>query len=388
MPGFRFVPLVLLLLSGCILNLHNPGDPLGGDYFRAQLLAMLLRGNAPVARRISKFAYVANTTTNTISIYTIDQSTFRAVSAGTKTPVDAGGVGGVAADPLGSYLYASHTSTGTTVEAFSVDRATGDLTRISSFSTGVGTNPAVMAFHPSGNFLYAALSGASAVGQMSVDRSTGNLSAIAANIAAGTTPNGLAADPLGRFLYATNTGSATVSAYTINSSTGALTAVGGPVATSTTSPIGIVIDPLGRFAFVCENSGTPRVEVFTINQSTGALTSATTIGTAGGSFFCAVNPVVPMVYVTNNGGSTLSMFTFNASGPSLAAASTATVAASTGPFTMAVDPDGRFLYSTNNGGVSMSMYTIDSSGILSPMSPASVATETSPNNVVIYSVTE
>lgn len=387
MSTLRLLPLLFGALSSCILNLHNPADPLGGDFMRAQLLMYLLR---PVVapHRVSKFAYVANTTSNTISMFAIDQSTFRAVALSTKTPVDSGGVGGVALDPLGSYLFASHTNGGTTIEVFGVNSTTGDLTRLSSFSTGVGTNPAVMAVHPSGNYLYAALSGTGTVGQMSVDRGTGSLNAIAANIASGATTNGIAVDPLGRFVYATNTGAASVSMYSVNASTGALTSIGANIGTNTTSPIGIAIDPQGRFAFVCENSGTPKLEVFSINQSTGALTSVSVIGVVGGSFFSAVNPQVPMVYVTVNGASSISMFTFDPSGPSIAAASTPSIAASTGPFTMAVDPSARFLYATNNGGASMSMYTIDSAGILTATSPPTTGTGSGPNNVVIYSVVE
>ena len=94
------------------------------------------------------------------------------------------------------------------------------------------------------------------------------------------------------------------------------------------------------------------------------------------------------VYVANarSGGSTVSQFAIGAGGL-LSPLSPATVAADSEPLAVAVTPDGRSVYVTNAGRNTVSQYTVDpSTGALSPKVPATVATgpsQTGPAGVAV-----
>jgi len=86
-------------------------------------------------------------------------------------------------------------------------------------------------------------------------------------------------DPLGRFAYVANLVSnasslSTISMYTIDSTTGALTTTTPATVPTGWFPQEIAIDPLGRFVYTA-NTDDATVSMFTINQSTGVLTPTT-----------------------------------------------------------------------------------------------------------------
>jgi len=139
---------------------------------------------------------------------------------------------------------------------------------------------------------------------------TGALTSVG-TAATGTSPLGVAVDPTGRFVFVTNFSGATVQAYTVNQSTGALTAVGSAIAAGT-NPYGIAVDPTGRFVFVA-NQSDATVQAYTVNQSTGALTFVGVVATAAGSFprGVAVDPTGRFVFVGNGGGNTVQAYRIN-----------------------------------------------------------------------------
>jgi len=122
---------------------------------------------------VSKFAYTANSVTNNISVYTINQTT-------------------------------------------------GALTYVTSVAAG--SHPVSVTVNPSGNFVYAANEYSNTISVYTIDQSSGALTA-GTTVAAGSEPVSVTVDPSGTFVYAANYGDGTIWVYTINQTTGALTHV-------------------------------------------------------------------------------------------------------------------------------------------------------------------
>ena len=110
---------------------------------------------------------------------------FVVASNGSLTAVQAplptvGGVSGLAIDPTGKFLFAS---AGDTIFTLSIDQTTGALTVGTSVSLGGGTAPHGLTVDGGGH-LYAAMTGSGAVGQFSINSSTGALTPIGTGFAA------------------------------------------------------------------------------------------------------------------------------------------------------------------------------------------------------------
>jgi len=171
---------VLAMLAAC-----GGGGGGGGD-----------SATAPPPNNVPRFAYVANFSDNTVSIYTVNAATGQLrhngyVAAGTNPS-------SVTVDPSGKFAYVTNSFNGTggnSVPAYSINATTGALTRIDADGTLAGIQ----------------------------------------NFPAGSGPRAVSVDPAGKFAYVANNGGG-VSAYTINATTGALTAVAGSPFTAGTIP--------------------------------------------------------------------------------------------------------------------------------------------------------
>jgi 6-phosphogluconolactonase len=142
---------------------------------------------------------------------------------------------GLVTDPTGKFLYAS-LLVDSSIAAFTVDSATGALTSVagSPFSTGAGFGPAgyvwSITMHPSGKFLYALSTSGSntVVSAFTIDLSSGVLAPIEGSpFAASSVPlsGGLVVDPSGKFLYVAGGSVGEVVPMSIDGTTGALTAL-------------------------------------------------------------------------------------------------------------------------------------------------------------------
>ena len=345
---------------------------------------------------VPKYAYVTNSTANTVSAYTINAAS--GVLAASTTPTTAAGNGpySVSVDPTGRFAYVANQSSNN-ISAYSISTGstgTGALTPIDAngavagtqATIAAGTYPLSVTIHPSGKFAYVANQTTADVSVYSINTTTGALSAIDANgavagiqatIAAGTLPYAVTIDPLGRFAYVANYDSNNVSAYTINQTSGALTFVANY--TAGTGPSSVAIDPHGKFVLVTNNISND-VSAYAINQISGVLTSvgaAVPAGVAPRSV--AIDPNTGVyAYVANAGDGTVSAYTIGASG---ALTHVADYSAGTTPISVNVDPSGQFVYVANFGSNNVSTYTIGSGGTLTPgtttptgASPTSVTT--------------
>lgn len=206
-------------------------------------------------------------------------------------------------------------------------------------------------------------------------------------------------DPLGRFAYVANlvsnsTSQSTISMFTINSSTGVLTATNPATVPTGFYPQGIAIDPKGRFVYTA-NSDDNTVSMFTINQTTGVLTaegaistqSDPTRGTNSSPDSVTVDPTGNFLYAVNQDQGTVSMFTINQTTGLLTPTTPAWVDTGSDPFAIAVSPNGKFAYVANNSSgptQGVWQYTITpGTGVLTPNTPASLGAGNGPTAVVV-----
>ena len=99
----------------------------------------------------------------------------------------------------------------------------------------------------------------------------------------------------------TNYGSNNISAYTINASSGALTPVTGSPFKTSVEPIGVAVDPKGKFAYVACYA-VSHVYAYAINPSSGALTrvKGSPFKTTLYPVFNTVDPTGRYAYVTTD----------------------------------------------------------------------------------------
>jgi 6-phosphogluconolactonase len=141
-----------------------------------------LAGSLPQSVRVDpsgRYAYVANSNSNSISAYLVNSST------GALTPIagspfaSGGGPAGLAVDLSGRFLYVTNGNTyANSVSAFSINNGTGVLTPISGAPFGGANGPSGASVHPSGKFLYVANNGAGSVSAYTIDSTSGFLTPI------------------------------------------------------------------------------------------------------------------------------------------------------------------------------------------------------------------
>jgi 6-phosphogluconolactonase len=207
-----------------------------------------------------------------------------------------------------------------------------------------------------------------AVSMFKVDSCTGQFTpSTPASVSTGYAPpqaeaEQMVVDPLGRFAYVANLVSnasdlSTISMYTINPTTGALIPATPATVSTGWFPQGIAIDPLGRFVYTA-NTDDSSVSMFTINQTTGVLTATTPASVStmipgellSQPGFLTVDPTGKFLYVTasDSDGATVSMFAINQTTGVLTPTSPATVLTGGIPFQVVIAPSGKFAYVVNN----------------------------------------
>jgi len=390
-----------------------------------------------------KFVYVANKTDNTVSGFQLDtasgalsQIDMDGVTSGIQPAMTGGSPSAAVVDPSGKFLYVAN-STDNSISGYTIDTTSGALTSMGSATPLgiVGASPKVLATDPLGKFLYVANNGTDNVSAFTINATTGALTAVAGSpFAAGTAPADIAIDNAGKYLYAANQGSDNVSAFTINATTGALTAVAGsPFSAGTGSaPVAVSANPAGTFAYVANQNGN-NIAIFPIDTTSGALGSATFKATeagqsaarvdfSGGYLYVAnstdqvvrtyrissysgglslmsaartrTQPVALTMtqgasaliirpkfgYVANSGDDSVGTYSVSSSTGALTSGSPALVLQ---PFAVAADPYGRFVYVTSDGNPgSVSAFSINTNGSLTSIGTG-VPTENNPRAAVV-----
>lgn len=263
----------------------------------------------PILTPNGKFMYVPNRISHNISAYVVNTTT-GALSSISGSPYNTGGSPLLTMDETGNYLYAA--TSNNNVQEYKINQSTGALSSIGTISTG--DYPFSMAIDPDNKFLYVVNYYGNNMNAYTINQSTGVLSAIA-TYPAGANPSFVTVAPNGQFLYTLGNGNS-VAGYTINTTTGGLT----PIANfySGDLAVNLEITPDNRFMYVLNNNGYD-VTAFTINQSTGALTTIGTYATGYAPQNLLIDTVNGFLYVANASSNSVSAYAINSTTGALTA---------------------------------------------------------------------
>ncbi|PJZ44914.1 lactonase family protein [Leptospira brenneri] len=273
-------------------------------------------GGGPESMAVSPsqlYLTVANRSSNDISQFAINQNNGNLTILQT---IESGGVSPLAITyhPYKDIFYIRHPQNITT---FLVDKVTGNLTLISTIPASTGASS--IAIDPFGNYLYVPNYSGKMIDSYRVDPSTGIPDPnVVQSISTGLQPRSLEVLSNGKYLYLVNESDNNISAYKLDSSTGFLNSIG-----PATSPMGLIsrsvaTDPTGRFLYMT-NQGSDFVSIYGIDPVTGSLVPGVTssIGTGDGPTGIATDSSGKFLYVTNFYSNTVDMFRINQTDGSL-----------------------------------------------------------------------
>jgi 6-phosphogluconolactonase (cycloisomerase 2 family) len=327
----------------------------------------------PSGGAADKFAYVVNQlcpSSGCVDIYTIDSTT----GALTLNGSEPAGIGSevLAADPMGKFLYVANSSD---ISMFTIDASSGKLTPTIP-PTVPGGFPEWIGVHPSGKFAYLANDDDTAIDVFAIDSTTGVLtksSSATACINSLRIPGvSVGLDPSGKFAYVPRVCSFDdILTFSIDQSTGALTTAPYSPASGSPTPVGLVVHPSGKFAYLVSSSP-DIVTVYSVNSTNGELTSKSTANTGSMPSAMAIDPAGKFAYVTNQGGNTVSEYSVDQTTGALTPIGGASGV--NAPIAMTIEHSGKFLYVVNGPdgcslaglGSSVQQFTIGTTGLLTP----------------------
>lgn len=177
---------------------------------------------------------------------------------------------GLAVDPIGQYLYfvdmEINTGQPTSINGYSIDPNTGDLTPINGMPILVSnTTSSVAIVHPSANFAYVSHGGGETIDVYAIDRATGALTFVpGSTITTAINPSSLVFSPDGTYAYMNawitkpgDISSGAITTFRVDDTTGKLTVVGTTAAG--TIPRTLTVDPSGQFLYSSDNDNYLRV---------------------------------------------------------------------------------------------------------------------------------
>ena len=327
---------------------------------------------------LPRFAYVANSTETTVSMYTVNASSGQLQHNGYvvsgNEPIS------VVVHPSNKFAYVINFTDGNIV-AYAIGND-GRLTQIGS-PLATGSLPFHMAITPSGSFIYVANLGDETVSAYAVNLSSGALTEVGGSpfaTGAATGPTAIAVAPSGNFAYVANPHDNSISAFTINSGSGTLTAVkGSPFSTGEVDSF--AMDPLGEFLIVVDTTG-KMVSTFGLNSSTGALSSLSSTASDSPNR-AAVDNSGRFLYVSNENSQEITAYSINRNTGALtqiAGSPFATLGES--PLALTIDPANRFLYVEDLGSAEVDVFSINAaSGALTFLKP--VTTRNGPFSIAL-----
>ncbi|MCA9780072.1 MAG: beta-propeller fold lactonase family protein, partial [Candidatus Eremiobacteraeota bacterium] len=223
---------------------------------------------SPVIHPDGNFLFVGGRTD--VKTYSIDKTT-GALSFSSSMEPDTGSlIEGIALSSDGSRLFIADDTFPATpqVRSASVNASTGALTLVDSLA--VSNTPRRPAVHPSLGVIYSAITAASEVAVINVS-AAGNLTDSGNPLATSAEPGLSAVSPDGKFFYYVRGtfGSSTVNSASINQASGLLTAVDSETLSSEGSDV--IVRPDGEYIYVTDQGG-GLLQIYSVNQTTGALT--------------------------------------------------------------------------------------------------------------------
>jgi 6-phosphogluconolactonase len=282
------------------------------------------------------------------------------------------------------FLYATIPASNELV-AFRMDPNSGALLQLVGSPITAGQAVQSLVLHPSNKFLYAANSGATPNGTVSLFliSSGGALTEKTPRVNVGTAPTLLAIDPSGTFLYVANSGSFDISVFSIDSSTGALSPVsqtGGATAGIGMSALNMQLSPSGNTLWVTGQVGTTgTIQEFPVSNGViGAPVPGSPFLTGNGPYGLAIDSGGTHLYTANKIDNSISAFSINSAG-GLTLIST-TGETFTGPVALFIDKSGKYMYVANQqSSGNLAAYSIGSDGGLTLLTNSPFATGPQPS---------
>ncbi len=229
-------------------------------------------------------------------------------------------------DPGGKYLYVAN-STSNNISVFTIDSSTGGLSQVTGSPFPIGASPLNMTISPTGTFLYVttpSFNQSSSFGSiLGFSVNAGALLPIVQISSDGQDPSGIAIDPKGAYLYVTNKVSNSISIFSISSTGGLKEVPGSALADVNQGPVAVLVDPSGKYLYVA-NQGSGNVATYTIDATTGFPTviADSPFASEVNPSFLALDPSGKYLYVANqqsspgieafgnSGGSLNAIFTY------------------------------------------------------------------------------
>jgi 6-phosphogluconolactonase (cycloisomerase 2 family) len=218
--------------------------------------------------------YIGNNAEGTISSYVIDQDSGFLTELLPRIAI-IGSPSSVVIHPNAKFVYVTNTgnpnlnASGPSVSIYSINPATGALTRVNSVPLPGGSGPTGAAIDPAGKFLVLA-NGSGSVAVFGIDAS-GALSPVSGSpFAAPQGPTKVVVHPNGKFAYVSAGGAGQIAAFSI-SANGALTTIAGSPFTARNNLVWMAMDKAGKFLFAAERQDNA-VLVYSVDATTGALT--------------------------------------------------------------------------------------------------------------------
>lgn len=252
-------------------------------------------------------------------------------------------------------------------------QSNGTLVPLGTPNFPVGSNPAALAPHTSGDFLYIADFSGNDVTLLDINASNGNLSVPVSNSIVSTVsppnifttdkgPVSLAMSPTTPFLYVVDQTAGNVTAYTVDPGSGTLGVIkGSPFPIQPVShPSAVAISPQGDFIYVA-NGTEGTIAVFNIGAN-GVLAQAglpTSVGAGATPTSIAIEHSGRFLYVTDSAHNAVAGFAIQTGG-GLTPINGSPFAAGVAPLGLGIDPQGSLLFAANSGSNNVSAYAIDS----------------------------
>jgi len=327
------------------------------------------QGSAAVAYT-PKFAYSTNSGSNSISEWSINDTTGALTTVAGSAIADKNGPQLIAAAPSGAFVYSGNSNS--SISEYRVNATTGVLSLVSgSPIKGFGSVSALLV-DPTSSFLFVLDSGNQAVDMYTITAKTGALTFLSS---LSTIPHAqtLTLDPTGNIAIVT--GSSAVQTY--------LLVKGGLkvwASATTTNPLSAVAaDQSSQYILVTESSSKSLLSFSLIPSGDSiTLTQVSSASTGNNPTAILAEPSGKYVYVANSGDGTISAYSLNNSTGALKQVGSA-VKAAAGTDSLATSNDGKYLYATGKSAGLVSIFKINSTGTLT--ADGSATTGTSPTSI-------
>ncbi len=338
-----------------------------------------------------QFAFVANGGSDDLSGYFIDLNGALSplgpatnVGATPKSPTF---------DPLNRYLFVPNSGSDN-LSVFTFNASSGALTEVVGFPGSpfpTGDNPQSASIDLQGRFVWVNNLTAGTVSMFFINAGGVLTTAAGSPLVTGLSPQRTVFRQFGLKLFAfvANAGSGTVSVYDVNQTTGGVISpsLGSPFPTGA-SPSEVTIDPSGQFALVA-NTGSNNISVYAINSITGVLTVVQNPGLPATNFFSAgtapqqvtIHPSGNFAYVANATSGDVSAYTINQTTGVLAQiAGSPFPTGGTNPKRVTIDSAGKFAFVSNQNSDTIAVFSIDqTSGVLTAVIGSPFPTGTAPD---------